>query len=225
MSVPTIGRLAEECGRLIYGGNIPVAGKVSLFELKVAVGQVINSLLKIDYFQVNTRTREMIPNGAVIGLYENIATSKFHGKSQAILPIKPLKLPRNMGVWSVFDPNNPDNEYIPLQMGQSALMQSQPLLNDLMGQCGYTNYGMQVLFTKDLTSPDPTNPTMVSMRLVIMDVNQYGDYDQLPILPEMEFQVKQEVCKMYGVLIPSDKIVDPGHKEQHGTPTETQTQT
>lgn len=225
MAVVTIFRLAEECGRIIYGGNIPVAGKVSLQELKISIGQVINGLLKIDYFQVNTKIREMIPNGAVLGLYENIAVTKWNGKSQCILPIKPLKLPRNMGIWSIFDPTNPDNEYIPLQMGQSGLMQSQPLLNDLMGQCGYTNYGMQVVFTKDLTSPNPATPTTVSMRLVIMDVNQYGDYDPLPILPEMEFQVKQEVCKMYGALIPSDRIVDPGHKEQHGTPTEIQTQT
>ena len=225
MAVITIYRLAEECGRIIYGGNIPVAGKVALPELKVACGQVINSLLKIDYFQVNSRTREMIPNGAVIGLYENIPLTKFHGKSQAALPIKPIKLPRNMGVWSVFDANNPDNEYIPLQMGQASLLKSHPLLNGLLGQCGYTNYGMQIVFTKDLTSPDPTNPALVSMRLVIMDISQYGDYDPLPILPEMEFQVKQEVCKMYGALIPSDKIVDPGHKEQHGIPTEQQTQT
>lgn len=224
MAVVTLGRLADECGRIIYGGNIPIAGKVSLFELKYSIGQVANSLLKIDYFQVNQRTREMIPNGTVLGLYENISISKYANKSQAILPIKPIKLPRNMGVFSIFDPLNPDYEYIPLQMGQASLLKSQPLLNDLMGQVGYSNYGMQILFTRDISGPDPSNPTKVSMRLAIMDITQYGDYDPLPILPEMEFQIKQEVCKMYGALIPSDKITDPGHKEQRGIPTIQQAQ-
>lgn len=225
MAVVTIWRLAEECARIIYGGNIPVSGKVHLNELKISLGQVINQLLKIDYLQINGRLGETIPNGTCLGLYENIAVTKFKNKSQALLPVKPIKLPRNMGIFSVFDPENPDNEYIPLQMGQSSLIQSQPLLSDLLGQAGYSNYGMQIVFTRDITGPDVNNPVTVSMRLAIMDINQYGDYDPLPVLPEMEWQIKQEVCKIYGVLIPSDKLVDAGHKEQKGVPTTQQAQT
>jgi hypothetical protein len=221
----TIVRLMEEIGRVIYGGNIPVSGKVTPEEIKVAIGQVFNSLLKVDYLQINGRMGETIPNGSVLGLYENIPVTKYKNKAACTLPIKPIKLPRNMGVWSIFDPTWPDREYIPLQMGQWGLVQSQPMINDLLGQCGYECFGMQVLFTKDITDPTGAKATLVNMRLVIMDISQYGDFDPLPVLPEMEWQIKMEVLKLLGAEVVSDKIVDPGHKEQNGVPIPAQAQT
>lgn len=221
----TLGRLFEEVGRIIYGGNIPVAGKVTPEEIKVAIVQACNTMLKTDYLQINGKLGETIPNGSVLGLYENIPVTKYKNKSACTLPIKPLKLPRNMGIWSVFDPNNPDHEYIPLQMGQWSMLQSQPMINNLLGYCGYENYGMQILFTKDLTSPDPSNPTTVSMRLVILDIAQYGDFDPLPILPEMEFAIKVQVLKLLGQEPISDKLVDPGQKESKNVPIPQQAQT
>lgn len=220
----TVFKLAEECGRIIYGGNIPVAGKVDIEELKISVCQVVNSLLKTEYFQINNKMGEAIPNGTVLGLYESIAVTKWKNVSQCTLPVKPIKLPRNMGVFSIFDPENPSFEFIPLQMGQWGLLQSQPMINDILGQCGYENFGMQVVFTKDISSDDPNNPTLVNMRLAILDISQYGDYDPLPILPEMEFTVKQQVCALYGAELVADKIVDAGHKEQRGIPINQQTQ-
>lgn len=221
----SIYRIAEEIGRIIYGGNIPIAGKVSIFELKIACGQAINQLLKTDYFQVNESLRETIPNGTVLGLYESIPITKYYDKSAAKLPIKPIKLKRDMGVWAVFPTGQPDKEFIPIQMGQWGLLQSQPLLNNLMGQCGYEVYGDQVLFTKDLSVPTTQPPPTVSMRLVIMDIAQYGDYDPLPLLPEQELTVKQMVLALYGNEPVSDKIVDPGRKEQKGIPITQQQQT
>lgn len=226
MAAVTIYRIAEEAARIIYGGNIPVAGKVSLYELKIACAQVANSLLKTDLLTINGPMKEAIPNGTVLGLYENIPVTSWRNKSAATLPIKPLKLPRNMGIYSVFDSANPDREFLPLQMGQYAMSQSQPeIISNLMGQCGYENFGMQIIFTKDLSTPDPTSPFLVSMRLAILDITQYGDYDILPILPEMEWQIKQEVVKMFVGEQVSDKVVDPGRKEQKGIPLPQQSQT
>lgn len=221
----TIFRLAEECGRIIYGGNIPNAGKVSIYELKIAVGQAVNALLKVDYLQVNGALRETIPNGSILALYEGILVTKWNGRSAAKLPVKPLKLPRDMGVWSVFPDGQPDNEFIPIQMGQWGLLKSQPLLNDLLGQCGREVYGDQVVFTRDLTAAPTAPSTTISMRLVLMDISLYGDYDVLPVLPEQEFAIKQQVVQMYGAMIPSDKLVDQGHKEQRGVPITEQKQT
>lgn len=220
----TLGILWDECARIIYGGNVPIAGKVTPEELRRSICQATNSLLKTEHFQVNERMGEKIPNGTVLGLYENIDVTKYKNVSQCQLPVKPIKLPRNMGVFSIFDPENPAFEYIPLQMGQWGLLQSQPLINDLLGQVGYENFGMQILFTKDITNNDPLNPTTVSMRLAILDPAQYGDFDPLPILPEQEFTVKQQVCAMYGAEVVSDKVIDPGRKELKGIPINQQTQ-
>jgi hypothetical protein len=222
MAVVTIGRLSEECLRIINGGQIDAATNVSLAEIKLSIGQIANSLLKVEYFSVNLKMNEIIPNGTVLGLYEGVEVVSSNGKSQCTLPIKPQKLPRNMGVWAVYmrkELNGNyeyDNELIPLQMGQGGLIKSQPLLNDLLGQVGYECFGDKLVFTKDIKSlfPDVT----LAMRLAIMDVSQYGDFDPLPILPEMEFQIKQEVVKMYSEEPVADNVVDSSNTENKGLP-------
>ena len=222
MAAPTIYRLSEEILRILNGGQIDAATNVSLAEIKIAIGQVANSLLKVEYFTVNLKMGEIIPNGTVLGLYEGVSCETSNGKSQATLPIKPQKLPRNMGVWAVYmrkELNGNyeyDNELIPLQMGQGGLIKSQPLLNDLLGQVGYECFGDKLVFTKDIKSlfPDVT----LAMRLAIMDVSQYGDWDALPLLPEMEFQIKQEVVKMYSEEPVADNVVDSSNTENKGLP-------
>lgn len=218
----TIYRLSEEIVKMLSGGKIPVATGVSINEIKIAVGQVANSLLKTDYFQVNTRWGEMIPNGASIGYYPDVSVERWKNKSRAKLPIRPIKLPREMGIYAIFPSGESDKEFIPLQMGQWSLLQSQPLLNNLLGQVGWESYGEYVLFTKDITVPGEN--VTVDMRLVILDISLYGDYDILPILPEMEWQIKQEVVKMYGGEPIPDKTVDPSVNEQKNIPVTQQRQ-
>lgn len=223
MAVVTIYRLAESCLSLIEGGDPAAGSSLTFNEIKIACGNVINQLLKTEYFSVNVPTRETIPNGMCLGLYEDIDVFSYNGKSKATLPIKPMKLPRNMGIWGIYPKYSYqgvyefDKEFIPLQMGQGALINSQPLVNDLLGQVGYENFGMDIIFTKDIKTiyPDIT----LAMRLAIMDISLYGDYDPLPILPEQEWQVIQEVYKLYSTQAIPDKIVDPTVDEQKGIPT------
>ena len=168
---------------------------------------------------------EVIPNGSVIGLYEGIVPTQWvTGRSKATMPIKPLKLPRGMGVWSVYRTSDPLNEFIPLQMGQSNLIKSQPMINDLLGQIGYEPLGeMEIAFTKDLTQLYP-NETL-SMRLAIMDVNEYDDYDVLPLPPEFEWDVISEVYKLYSSQPLPDRLVDSSVKENKNVPLKDQKQT
>lgn len=229
---PTIYRISEEILKALSGGDIQAASNISINEIKISVGQVINQLLKIDYLKVNLKMGEMIPNGSVLGLYEGIAVTSYGtGRSKATLPIKPLKLPRNMGVYAIYPNYNEspssvyelDKEFIPLQMGQSSLLKSQPLISDLIGQVGYETFGMELIFNKDLKLLFP-NITL-AMRLAIMDISQYDDWDILPILPDQEWQVKQEVIKIYSQVGVSDLLVDSSNKQQQGIPVQQQQQT
>ncbi len=224
MPVITKYRLAEEIKKLLDGADIPAASSISLNEIKISCGQVINSLLKTDYLQINTKIGETIPNGSVLGYYPNIVVEKWKNKSRVRLPIKPLKLPRDMGVWSVFpsDPEMYDKEFIPLEMGQWSLLQSQPLLNNLLGQIGRETYGDYIIFTKDITIPGEV--VTVDMRLVIMDLDQYDDFDPLPVMAEMEWQIKQEVYKLYSTQPLPDKLVDSTVKENKNVPLNQQKQ-
>ena len=223
MAVTTIYRLAEQTMRLIEGGAPSVASSITFNEIKIACGNVINQLLKTDYLNVNAALKETIPNGSCLGLYEDIEVFSYNGKSKASLPIKPLKLPRNMGIFAIYPKYTLngiyelDKEFIPLQMGQGSLIKSQPLINDLMGQVGYENFGMDIVFTKDLKTLFPD--IKLAMRLAIMDISLYGDYDPLPVLPEHEWQIINEVYKVYATQVVPDKLVDPTVEEAKNIPT------
>ena len=180
--VVTIYRLVEEIRKILNNGDVPAAADVSYGEVKVSVGQVANQLLKIDYLQINEAMGEKIPNGSVLGWYEDIEVSTWNNKSKAELPIKPLKLPRNMGVFSIYpkfdvsDNYELDKEFIPIQMGQSSLIRSQPMINDIFGQIGYEVFGNSIIFTKDIKKLFPN--IKLAMRLVVMDITLYCQYSQ-----------------------------------------------
>ncbi len=228
MAIVTIYRISEEIARIVNGGAIGAAATVNIPRVKIVVGQIINSLLKIEYFSVNLKMGEIIPNGTVLGLYENIEVVTSNGKSQATLPIKPIKMPRNMGIWAVYPKYELngnyefDKEFIPLQMGQGGLLKSQALISDLFGQVGYENFGDKLIFTKDIKSLFPN--VVLAMRLAIMDVSQYGDYDPLPLLPEQEFEVKNQAIKFFSQEPVPDMLVDVTTDQNKGVPVNQQKQ-
>ena len=123
----------------------------------------------------------------------------------------PIKLPRNIGVYQIYPSTDYFAEFIPLQLGEASLIRSQGLVAALSGSTGYECAGMDVIFTADLTIPN--TPVYVVIRLVVLDFSMYGDYDPLPLPPEMEWQVKQEVYKLYMNEEVPAKLVDPGVKE------------
>jgi|SRR6185503_13126133 len=225
----TLYRLSEEIMNLLSGGAIQSASNVTINDVKISVGQVINQLLKTEHFTINERMGEKIPNGTTLGLYEGISVIENNGKSKATLPIKPIKLPRNMGVFAIYPKYTLngnyeyDKEFIPLQMGQAGLLQSQPLLNDLLGQVGYENFGMELIFTKNIKALFPN--VVLAMRLAIMDISLYSDYDPLPILPEIEWQIKQQVVSLYSKEPLTDLVVDVTSKQQQNVPVKQQEQT
>lgn len=216
----TIYRISEECLRILSGGNPDVATNVSIHELKISVGQVANLLLKTEYFNTNIPMGEVIPNGAMLATYDNILVTSISGRAVATLPIKPMKLPRNLGLNSVYDE---ECEYIPLELGQANLLNSQGLLSELLTD-SFENFGDKLLFRSDITLGNDT-PKYVSARMIILDISQYSDWDILPVNPELEWQIKQEVLKLYGMEPVKDVIVDPGRSDQKGIPINQQSQT
>ena len=226
MAGTTIYKLSEQIMKRLAGGDIPTAISPSWGEVKISIGQVINELLKIDYYQFNAAQnnaeRERIPNGTVLAMYEDLPVQSYNRKSIATLPVKPIKLPRNMGVWAVYpkwdcDQNlDFDNEFIPLQMGHAGRLNSQPLISDLLMQVGYEVFGEQIVFTRDLTQI--RRSVTVAVRLAIMDISKYDDYTMLPILPEHEAEVVKRVVALYEGMRTADKLTDPAVNQQVGVP-------
>lgn len=206
-------RLAEQAQRILAGGNVGSALKYHIRELIISVCQVANQLLKIEYMQTNIPMGEMIPAGASIGTYDTgIFAYKYKNTSAITLPTAPMRLPRDIGCYAVYPLDDPYAEFIPLQMGQAGLIQSQGLLSNLAGGIGYERFGLIVQFTKDITIPNQQVP--IGVRLVVLDFNLYDDYTPLPLSADQEWAIVQEVVKTYSQEPVPDKLMDPGGKNQ-----------
>ena len=213
----TLYRLTEEVQRMLNGGNEKVASKTSSAEIRLAIMQAANQMLKMELL-ANEGAGEMIPNGASLATYDGLVAVPYKDVSKITLPFFPIKLPRNLGVYQVFPTASPAAEYIPLQNGQAALIAGNPVLNSLSGNIGYYTAGMDLIFTSDISG------ATVAVRLIGMDFTQYSDYDPLPLPPEYEMQIKQTVFQLYMAEPISDDLIDPSSSEQRGEKTDDQKQ-
>jgi hypothetical protein len=224
----TIYRLAEECQLMLSGGKTSGAFNPTIDELKIAVAQVANTIFKVEHLAQNLALDERIPNGTSLGTYTGIEVSQYgNNVSMATLPAMPIKLPRDVGCFSIYPTNHPELEFVPIQMGQANLLRSQPsFLNDLAGHIGYERQGLNIYFTRDITvmQLDEEQVTTIEARLAIMDFSAYDDWTPIPVPAEQEWEIKKQVVAMYSTQPIADKVVDPGVASETGIPTNKQRQ-
>ena len=206
----TKGKITDQILRLYTGGNPSDDKEISRDDINLLVGQVINRLLKTEHMAVNMQAGEMFPPHTLITTYyvdltSNSAQNEF---VHAYLPVMPISLPRNMGVWSVTNSAGTRNEYIPIQSGQHSLVSSQDQLKFLETQVGYWVEGGVINFLTDITE-SPFNVTKVRIQLLVSDPTILGEYDYLAIPAEMEEAVVKEVLTIIGALPKQvDKVSD-----------------
>lgn len=197
----TKGKITDQILRLYTGGSPNDEKEISRDDINLLVGQVINRLLKLEHASVNMGSGDMYPPHTLITQYnislsgtmnvDGVMVDKF-----AKLPVMPISLPRNMGVWSVSMSNT---EFIPIQSGQETMISSQDQLQYLENQIGYYVEGSVVRFTEDPSG------SVISIKLLIIDPTVLGEYDYLAIPAEMEEAVVKEVLTLLGAL---PKVVD-----------------
>lgn len=151
---------------------------IQLDDIYKAIEQKINALFRMEHFSVTLPSGESVPDYATMAFYEDIAvTSVSNGRSQCKLPVAPITLPRNMGIYEIQDPEGKVS-FIPLLQTQRMLLKSQPLISDLLMQVGYTPMGKVIEFSKDLPL---FKVKKVNMVLIVMDLSKYDELDELPI--------------------------------------------
>lgn len=96
-------------------------------------------------------------------------------------------------------------DFIPLQAGQATLLKDQPMISDLLGDVGYTPYGNKVIFSRDITAE---GISFVDFVLVVFDIDQYGDYDPLPIPKDSETDLVDELVKRFAPITGTAKFSD-----------------
>lgn len=195
--------MAEQVLMRLAGGYRDVAQSVQMEDVIKSIEQVINSMFQTQYYNATLPTGETVPDNLMIAFYENIAVSSYGDKAKAQLPIVPISLPRNMGVYRVVNEN--DIDFIPVPLGQGALLKADKLLNDLLGSVYYEVRKNEVIFSKDITLLDVTS---VNMYLVVLDISLYSNTDPLPIPANMEEEIIEKVFAKFAPVIPETGIVN-----------------
>lgn len=195
--------MAEQVLIRLAGGFRDVSQSVQMEDVVKSIEQVINSMFQMQYYSSVLPSGETVPDNLMIAYYENIAVVTDGDKSKALLPIMPISLPRNMGVFRVTDSNG--NDYIPVPLGQGSLLNADKLLNNLLGQVWYEIKNFTVQFSKDIKL---LGVDTVNMYLVVMDISLYSNTDPLPVPKNMEEEIIERVYVKFERVMAESGIVN-----------------
>lgn len=193
--MPTTKKILSD--QLLYklsGGNPDGSFPIDERDVWKSVEQIVNGLFKLHHFDTTLNVGETIPEAAMLATYEDITVTSSGEKSYALLPVTPIYLPKNMGIFLVYDPKYPEIPFIPLQRGQRGLLRTDELLNDTLGLISYEPKNDRVIFSKDITTLEVP---VVTMELCVLDMSQYGINDYLPIPADYEAQIIKELEKEF----------------------------
>jgi hypothetical protein len=186
--------IAEQVKYKLAAGFPDLGDAVLEQDIFVAIGQKVNAKYKLEYFDTTLPSGETIPNSLSLATYENIPVASLsNGRSKSLLPVTPISLPRNIGIFSIEDANG-EVTFIPLLPSQRILLKNQPLINDILGQVGYEVRNKSIEYSVDLTL---WNINAVTMRLAVLDIDQYSETDILPIPASSEEDIVNELYAQF----------------------------
>jgi hypothetical protein len=189
-------------------GGIPDSGfPIDERDIWKSLEDKVNALFKLRHFDTTLPSGETIPESTMIATYTGITVTANanNNTSYATLPITPISLPKNVGVFLVYDEDYPDFPFIPLQRGQKALLRTDELLNDVLGLIAYEPKNNRIVFNKDITL---LGVTEVTMELCVFDISQYTATADLPIPADYEAQIEDELIKEFIWVNPEAAIVN-----------------
>lgn len=197
----TLGILSERIERLYKGGNPSDDSSLDRREIDRLVISVINQRLKMEHVSMNMVAGDLVPPFAMIATYEGVAVTPYAKDAAycvATLPAQPIALPRNMGIWRVMQTGGIMTEVIPVRTSELAQLHYDDTTNIkyiLQDQLAYEPLGRdKILFYADDTVVGAT----VDIQLLVVDPSVIGEYDVLPLPPDMEMDVIKEVLTILG---------------------------
>lgn len=189
----------------LAGGIPDSAFPVDERDIWDALDHKVNELFKLHHFDTTLPSGETIPESTMIATYENNTVVSSGEKSYALLPVTPISLPKNVGIYLVYDPNFPDMPFIPIQKGQRALLRTDSLLSDIMGQISYEPNNNRIVFNKDLTT---LGISVVTMELCIFDITNYSITQDMPIPADYIGRLEDEMIAEFAPIVPESGLVN-----------------
>jgi hypothetical protein len=189
--------LSEQCQRLYarFLNKDNPSDVISIPEVMLLVSQAINKILKLEVAESFKAGLVDIPKCSLIQYTASVTADAPNNRSSITLPVIPLTLPLDMGIWNIAASGAAMTPYIPIP-SQDVLVFQGANLSYLEGQTGYYVQGKKVFFTKDLTLAGNGSISSVIINILASDFSQFADNDMLPISPEVESAVITEVLNI-----------------------------
>ena len=168
---------------------------ISIPEVMLLVSQAINKILKLEVAESFKAGLVDVPKCSLIQYTASVTADAPNNRSYITLPVIPLTLPLDMGIWSISASSAAMTPYIPIP-AQDVLVFQGANLSYLEGQIGYYVQGKKVYFTKDITLAGNGSISSVVINILATDFSQFTDTDMLPISPEVESAVITEVLNI-----------------------------
>jgi hypothetical protein len=166
------GRYLEKDG---FNDNVDVR------VIDLHVEQAINRLLKVQVLESVKRGNIEVPTC-------NIITYTLTPASNAVtLPVVPINLPLDMGIWSVALASAPETPFIPIN-NAFAMVYGGTNVAYLEGQIGYKVKGHVISFTSTVSAT-------VDVDILVSDFSETSETDLLPVSPELEVEIIRSVLE------------------------------
>lgn len=196
----TKNKISEQIQRIYsrYIDKNNISDILDIREVKLLLSQSINKVLKFQFAESFKAGYIDIPKCNLIEYTATVVSESTNNRSYITLPAIPISLPMDMGIWSISASNAIRTPYIPIP-AQDFLVFQGTNLAALEQQVGYYVQNRRVYFTKDITlSSNGSISSVVINLLVSSDFDNIGDNDMLPISPEVESTVIQDVLETLG---------------------------
>lgn len=167
---------------------------IDLREIIPLINQSINKVLKVQVADSFKAGMVDIPKCNLIEYNYPVTADAGNDRSFVSLTIIPLELPMNMGIWSIAPITGAMNPYIPIP-AQDVLVFQGANLSYLEGKTGYYVQGKRIYFTKNITTTGNGSVSTVKVNLLVSDLGVLLDSDTLPISPEVESAIIDDVLQ------------------------------
>ncbi len=189
--------LAEQIQRLyarFLDKNNP-SDVIDIREVKLLVAQSLNKVLKLQVAESFKAGLVDVPKCNLLEYTCAVTADSGNNRAYITLPAIPLTLPMDMGIWSITPLTGAMTPYIHIP-AQDVLVFQGANLSYLEGKVGYYIQGKKVYFTKNITLTANGSVSSVIVNLLVADFSQLSDTDMLPISPEVESVIIDDVLQI-----------------------------
>ena len=197
--------LAHQILGIIEGGDVSNDASVTIQEVILAVNQVRDFLVQEDIWARKNVGDNQIPGEYLEDYCVDIQCDDKTNSFYAELPVKPLNLQRNQGVFKVTYTKNQEVAFVPSSSSSSSLYTGLPSFKP-QGRQTYYVQGDRLYFPSIKKGDDLQEIYVV----LVASTADIGDEDPLPIPADKEIIVVQRVVEMYRQqkLTPQDNVND-----------------